>query len=89
MALPLIPALPCPPLAAHLPTSPTLQVVVVVNKVDRPAARCDYVINQTFELFMDLGASDEQCGEQRIARTRAGCLLVPLPARCCRPPPPA
>lgn len=39
------------------------QVVVVVNKVDRPAARCDWVIDQTFELFLDLGASDEQCGE--------------------------
>ncbi|KAL4423835.1 hypothetical protein ABPG75_001136 [Micractinium tetrahymenae] len=37
------------------------KVVVVVNKVDRPAARCDWVIDQTFELFLDLGASDEQC----------------------------
>ena len=45
-----------------LPPCP-LQVVVVVNKVDRPAARCDWVIDQTFELFMDLGATDEQCGE--------------------------
>eukprot|EP00887_Chlorella_sp_A99_P005987 scaffold27.g5987.t1 len=37
------------------------KVVVVVNKVDRPAARPDWVIDQTFELFLDLGASDEQC----------------------------
>ena len=35
----------------------------MVNKVDRPAARPDWVIDQTFELFLDLGASDEQCGE--------------------------
>lgn len=42
----------------------------MVNKVDRPAARCDWVIDQTFELFLDLGASDEQCGE------------VPLPRPC-------
>mmetsp|Transcript_3232 Transcript_3232/g.7093 ORF Transcript_3232/g.7093 Transcript_3232/m.7093 type:complete len:688 (-) Transcript_3232:619-2682(-) len=37
------------------------KVVVVVNKIDRPAARPDWVIDNTFELFMDLGASDEQC----------------------------
>ncbi len=36
------------------------QVVVVINKVDRPAARPDYVLNATFDLFVDLGASDEQ-----------------------------
>ena len=35
----------------------------MVNKVDRPAARSDWVVDQTFELFLDLGASDEQCGE--------------------------
>jgi GTP-binding protein len=37
------------------------QVVVVVNKIDRPAARPDWVVDSTFELFMDLGATDEQC----------------------------
>jgi GTP-binding protein len=37
-------------------------VVVVVNKIDREAARPDWVIDATFELFMDLGASDEQVG---------------------------
>lgn len=36
------------------------KVVVVVNKVDRPASRPDYVINSTFDLFVDLGADDEQ-----------------------------
>ena len=37
------------------------KVIVVVNKVDRPAARIDYVIDSTFQLFLDLGANDEQC----------------------------
>eukprot|EP00199_Chlamydomonas_sp_CCMP681_P001353 CAMPEP_0119107554 /NCGR_PEP_ID=MMETSP1180-20130426/11089_1 /TAXON_ID=3052 ORGANISM="Chlamydomonas cf sp, Strain CCMP681" /NCGR_SAMPLE_ID=MMETSP1180 /ASSEMBLY_ACC=CAM_ASM_000741 /LENGTH=678 /DNA_ID=CAMNT_0007093059 /DNA_START=94 /DNA_END=2130 /DNA_ORIENTATION=+ len=37
------------------------KVVVVVNKIDREAARPDWVIDHTFELFMDLGANDEQC----------------------------
>jgi len=37
------------------------KVVVVVNKIDRPAARPEWVIDSTFELFMDLGATDEQC----------------------------
>jgi GTP-binding protein len=34
--------------------------IVVVNKIDRPAARPDFVVNATFDLFVDLGASDEQ-----------------------------
>ncbi len=37
-----------------------LKVVVVINKVDRPSARIDYAINATFDLFIDLGASEEQ-----------------------------
>lgn len=37
-----------------------LSVVVVVNKIDRPSARPDYVINSTFELFIELNATDEQ-----------------------------
>ena len=34
--------------------------VVVVNKIDRDGARPDWVIDQTFDLFDSLGASDEQ-----------------------------
>ena len=34
--------------------------VVVVNKIDRDGARPDWVINQTFDLFDRLGATDEQ-----------------------------
>ncbi|KAL6784289.1 EFG12 [Auxenochlorella protothecoides x Auxenochlorella symbiontica] len=37
------------------------KVLVVVNKVDRPAARPDWVVEATFDLFVDLGANDEQC----------------------------
>ncbi len=34
--------------------------IVVVNKVDRPVARPEWVVDQTFDLFDRLGASDEQ-----------------------------
>jgi len=37
-----------------------MKVVVVVNKIDRPAARPDYVVDKVFDLMMELGASDEQ-----------------------------
>jgi GTP-binding protein len=37
-----------------------LNPIVVVNKVDRPGARSDYVINATFDLFDKLGATEEQ-----------------------------
>ena len=36
------------------------KVLVVVNKIDRPGARPDEVIDEVLELFMDLDASDEQ-----------------------------
>jgi GTP-binding protein len=37
-----------------------LKPIVVVNKVDRPGSRTDYVINATFDLFDKLGATEEQ-----------------------------
>ena len=37
-----------------------LNPIVVVNKVDRPGARPDYVINATFDLFDKLGATEKQ-----------------------------
>ncbi|HZW87003.1 MAG TPA: translational GTPase TypA [Gallionella sp.] len=37
-----------------------LRPIVVINKVDRPGARSDWVINQTFDLFDKLGASEDQ-----------------------------
>ncbi|MBO4335542.1 MAG: translational GTPase TypA [Desulfovibrio sp.] len=41
-------------LEAHLP------VIVVVNKIDRKDARPDEVLNEVYDLFIDLGASEEQ-----------------------------
>ncbi|WP_017443897.1 translational GTPase TypA [Gayadomonas joobiniege] len=37
-----------------------LKPIVVINKIDKPAARPDWVIDQVFDLFDNLGASDEQ-----------------------------
>ena len=37
-----------------------LKPIVVINKIDRPGARPDWVINQTFDLFDKLGATEEQ-----------------------------
>ena len=37
-----------------------LEPIVVVNKIDRPGSRPDWVVDQTFELFDRLGASDSQ-----------------------------
>jgi GTP-binding protein len=37
-----------------------LKPIVVINKIDRPGARPDWVINQTFDLFVSLHATDEQ-----------------------------
>ena len=37
-----------------------LKPIVVINKIDRPGARPDWVLNQTFDLFDRLGATDEQ-----------------------------
>jgi len=37
-----------------------LKPIVVINKIDRPGARPDWVVDQTFDLFDNLGATDEQ-----------------------------
>jgi GTP-binding protein len=37
-----------------------LQPIVVINKIDRPSARPDWVLDQTFDLFDRLGGTDEQ-----------------------------
>lgn len=37
-----------------------LRAIVVVNKIDRKDARAQEVVNQTFDLFVELGANDEQ-----------------------------
>ena len=47
-----------------------IKAIVVVNKIDRPAARPEYVVNATFDLFVDLGATDEQA-DFPVVYTRA------------------
>ncbi|MBC8100881.1 MAG: translational GTPase TypA [Armatimonadetes bacterium] len=37
-----------------------LKMIVVINKVDRPNARFEEALNETFDLFVELGATDEQ-----------------------------
>lgn len=36
------------------------RIIVVINKVDRPDSQIDDVVNRTFDLFIELGATDEQ-----------------------------
>ena len=36
------------------------KAIVVVNKIDRPNARPEWVVNETFDLFVELGANDDQ-----------------------------
>jgi len=38
----------------------SLPIIVIINKIDRPDARIDEVINEIYDLFIDLDASDEQ-----------------------------
>ena len=37
----------------------SLPIVVVINKIDKPAARCDWAVDQVFDLFVKLNAPDE------------------------------
>ena len=37
-----------------------LKPIVVINKIDKPAARCEWTLEKVYELFLDLGANDEQ-----------------------------
>ena len=39
--------------------SVALPVIVVVNKIDKPAARCDWVVDQVFDLLVNLDAPDD------------------------------
>lgn len=43
-----------------------LKPLVVINKVDKPGARPEQVVDEVLELFMDLGASDEQLDFQTV-----------------------
>ncbi len=65
------------------------KAIVVINKIDRPNARLNHVANATFDLFIDLGASDEQAefpivytdalqGRASLTPTHTGTDLQPL-----------
>ena len=43
-----------------------LKPIVVINKIDRPDARPTEVIDEVFDLFIELGANDEQLDFQII-----------------------
>ncbi len=46
--------------------------IVVINKIDRPGSRPDWVLDQTFDLFDRLGATDEQPSRAMRHWTRPG-----------------
>ncbi|NUP46469.1 MAG: translational GTPase TypA [Catenulispora sp.] len=63
-------------LAAKMP------VILLINKVDRPDSRVDEVIDETYELFMDLDATEEQIEfpiVYAIARDGKASLTKPVP----------
>ena len=43
-----------------------LKPIVVINKIDKPSARPDTVLNMVFDLFVELGATDEQLNFKHI-----------------------
>ena len=65
-----------------------LKVIIVINKTDRPDARCDEVLYETLELLMELDASDEQLDSPIIyASGRTGIATADLsePGKDLRP----
>ncbi len=65
------------------------RAIVVINKIDRPQARPNHVLNETFDLFLDLGAREEQAefatiytnaltGQAGIDHRHIGTSLEPL-----------
>lgn len=53
-----------------------LQAVVVVNKIDRPSARPEYVVDKTFDLFCDLNANDKQSDFQVCGTCVLACAIT-------------
>jgi GTP-binding protein len=65
-----------------------LPVVVAINKIDRSDARCAEVLDDVYELFMDLGADGKQIDFRWSTRTpRPGRRrwTWPKPGRTCAP----
>jgi len=63
-----------------------LPVVLVVNKVDRPDARVEEVVNEVYELFLDLDATESQIEFPDRLRDRARRARRPRPERARRRP---
>ena len=62
--------------------SAKMPVILLINKVDRPDSRVDEVIDETYELFMDLDATEEQIEfpiVYAIARDGKATLTKPVP----------
>ncbi len=59
-----------------------LKPIVVINKIDRPGARPDWVLDQTFDLFDRLGASDEQLDFPVVYASALGGYAGPEPEVC-------
>ena len=76
-----------------------LPVVVAINKIDRSDARPDEVVDQVYELFIDLGADEHQIefpivytnakpGEATLDLDQPGTDLCPMPLTCLSNTPP-
>lgn len=59
-----------------------LQAVVVVNKIDRPSARPEYVVDKTFDLFCDLNANDIQSDFQVSKKGGVYLYFIPSSVAC-------
>ena len=66
-----------------------LPVILVVNKVDRPDARIVEVVNEVYELFLDLDADESQIEFPIVYTQRSRRLRGPRPRRAGRGPAPA
>src|SRR3972149_2270438 len=65
------------------------RAVVVINKVDRKGADPAQALNQTFDLFIQLGATDAQADFPVIYANAVTGQAGSTPARCPIPPPPS
>lgn len=65
-----------------------LSVIVVINKIDRPDARIDEVLNEVLDLFFDLDATEEQCNfpvVYTVAKNGTATLDINVPGTDLRP----
>ena len=65
-----------------------LPVIIVINKMDRPDARCEEVYNEAFDLMIDLGADESQLDTPVVyasARTGVATLDPSVPSEDLRP----